>query len=106
MKPDRCPTCKAPIVKSVFNTDFNDPHFMCGSILVSGAMQTTNECRLQAAINSMREDIIDLQRQRDKAHNALREIKARLEGPAGNRRFMQIAEPARACLNIIKGVFQ
>jgi hypothetical protein len=37
---------------------------------------------------------------------ALEEIRAIMLRPAGNRRFMQIAGPARQALNIIKAVLQ
>ena len=38
-----------------------------------------------------------------KLQNMMGEIATILERPASNRRFMQIAGPARECLNIIKG---
>jgi len=104
MKPDKCPNCGSSVVKTVFNTDYNDPHFMCGSILTDAGLQHSHECRLQAALNSMRKDVLDLQAQRDKAHNILRQIAERLKGPASNMRFMQIAGPARECRNLIKHV--
>lgn len=34
--------------------------------------------------------------------DAIRRIKQELESAAANRKFMQIAQPARTCLNIIK----
>lgn len=106
MKPDKCPSCESAATKTVFNTEYNDPHFMCGSIFTAAGLQRSHECNLRAALNSMRKDILDLQSQRDKAHNALRAIKVRLERPAANRRFMQIAGPARECINIVKSVFE
>lgn len=36
--------------------------------------------------------------------SAIAKIKIVMAGPASNRRFMQIAGPARHCLNIIKAV--
>lgn len=104
MKPDKCPNCGSTVVKTVFNTEYNDPHFMCGSVLTSAGLQRSHECRLQEALNSLRKDLLACQTQRDKAYDVLRKISDRLKGPASNMRFMQIAGPARECRNLIKFV--
>lgn len=106
MKPDRCPNCGSCIVKTVFNTNYNDPHFMCGSILTDAGLQLSEVCRMQNALSKQRQDILDLQRQRDAAREALRQIAERLNHPAGNMRFMQIAGPARECINIVKSILK
>ena len=46
--------------------------------------------------------ICDLQRENRMMRMALEKVHERMQGPANNRRFMQIAGPARECLNLAK----
>ena len=46
--------------------------------------------------------ICDLQRENRMMKMALEKVHERMQGPANNRRFMQIAGPARECLNLAK----
>ena len=46
--------------------------------------------------------ICDLQRENRMMKMALAKVHERMQGPANNRRFMQIAGPARECLNLAK----
>jgi hypothetical protein len=46
--------------------------------------------------------ICDLQRENRMMRMALEKVHERMQGPASNRRFMQIAGPARECLNLAK----
>ena len=46
--------------------------------------------------------IINLQFENRKMKAALAKIHERMQGPANNRRIMQIAGPARECLNLAK----
>jgi hypothetical protein len=46
--------------------------------------------------------ICDLQRENRMMKMALVKVHERMQGPANNRRFMQIAGPARECLNLAK----
>jgi hypothetical protein len=46
--------------------------------------------------------IRDMQRENEKMRAALTKIHERMRVPAGNRRFMQIAGPARECINLAK----
>lgn len=46
--------------------------------------------------------ICDLQRENRMMKMALGKVHERMQGPANNRRFMQIAGPARECLNLAK----
>lgn len=49
------------------------------------------EAKAEERIKDLSPDLIDV----------LKRLKSILEKPAGNHKFMQIAEPARRCLNII-----
>lgn len=46
--------------------------------------------------------ICDLQRENRMMRMALEKVHERMQGPANNRRFMQIAGPARECINLAK----
>lgn len=46
--------------------------------------------------------IFNLQFENRKMKAAMEKIHERMQGPANNRRFMQIAGPARECLNLAK----
>lgn len=51
---------------------------------------------------SQRRIIFDLQRENRMMRMALKKVYERMQGPASNRRLMQIAGPARECINLAK----
>ena len=57
--------------------------------------------KLIAAYKTQRDEIKTLRRRVSRFEAALNKIKTVMKNPAGNRRFMQIAGPAREVINIV-----
>lgn len=83
--PEKCPHCGAP-------ADGSGVWYTCGT----GTIGHTELCIARALNKSLRAEL-------EKARAALQQILTIAEGPAANRRLMQIANPARRIINICKG---
>lgn len=103
--PDKCPFCGAG-VRAVKDANQRWVEFKCFSMIgdVGGEFQYRSPICRHAELSAAKARVTELEARCKRLEEALSNVELVMQRPASNHRMMQIAEPARRVLNIIKQV--